>query len=44
MTLDCTDETTTNPDWKVGDIYSDREVKCTPSTIPMKPYQMSAVA
>lgn len=44
LTLECTDETTTNPNWTIGEIYSDREVKCTPSSISMKPYEMAAVA
>ncbi|KAK8065499.1 hypothetical protein PG997_012246 [Apiospora hydei] len=44
LTLDCTDETTTNPNWKLGDVYSDREVKCAPSTVSLTPYQMAAVA
>ena len=44
LTLECTDETTTNSNWTLGEIYSDREVKCTPLTIPLKPYKMSAVA
>ncbi|KAI0887614.1 uncharacterized protein GGS22DRAFT_157609 [Annulohypoxylon maeteangense] len=44
LTLACTDETHINPNWTLGQIYSDREVKCTPVTIPLKPYQMTAVA
>ncbi|KAI1378430.1 hypothetical protein F4677DRAFT_443644 [Hypoxylon crocopeplum] len=44
LTLACTDETWTNPNWTIGHIYTDREVKCTPVTIPIKPYKMTAVA
>ncbi|KAJ9144401.1 hypothetical protein NKR19_g6445 [Coniochaeta hoffmannii] len=44
LTLDCTDTTWTNSNWTMGDIYSDREVKCTPVTLPVQPYTMTAVA
>ncbi|KAI0840328.1 hypothetical protein F5Y06DRAFT_262363 [Hypoxylon sp. FL0890] len=44
LTLSCTDETWINPNWTMGQIYSDRDVKCTPVTIPLKPYEMTAVA
>ncbi|KAK6077109.1 hypothetical protein SCUP234_06848 [Seiridium cupressi] len=44
LTLDCTDTTYQNPNWTLGQIYSDREVKCAPVTVPVKPYQMTAVA
>lgn len=44
LTLDCTDTTWQNPNWTLGQIYSDREVKCAPVTVGVKPYQMSAVA
>ncbi|KAI1477833.1 hypothetical protein F4774DRAFT_387847 [Daldinia eschscholtzii] len=44
LTLACTDETWINPNWTMGQIYSDRTVKCEPVTLPLKPYQMTAVA
>ncbi|ORY68551.1 uncharacterized protein BCR38DRAFT_335597 [Pseudomassariella vexata] len=44
LTLGCTDTTWQNPNWTMGQIYSDREVKCTPVTLPVKPYEMTAVA
>ncbi|KAI0180597.1 hypothetical protein GGR52DRAFT_531973 [Hypoxylon sp. FL1284] len=43
LTLACTDETWMNPNWTMGQIYSDRTVKCDPVTIPLKPYEMTAV-
>ncbi|KAK0744498.1 hypothetical protein B0T21DRAFT_281132, partial [Apiosordaria backusii] len=30
FTLTCTDMTTTNPNWTPGQIYSSRDIKCTP--------------
>lgn len=44
LTLECTDTTWTNPNWTIGQIYTDREVKCAPVSLPVKPYQMTAVA
>ncbi|OTA98265.1 hypothetical protein M426DRAFT_326125 [Hypoxylon sp. CI-4A] len=44
LTLACTDETHLNPNWTIGHIYSDREVECKPVTIPLTPYEMTAVA
>jgi hypothetical protein len=44
FTLNCTDTTYTNPNWTMGQIYTDREVKCAPVTLPVKPYQITAVA
>lgn len=44
LTLECTDTTYQNPNWTLGQIYSDREVKCSPVTLPLKPYMMTAVA
>jgi hypothetical protein len=44
VTLNCTDTTYTNPNWTMGQIYSDREVKCAPVTLPVEPYQITAVA
>lgn len=45
LTLECTDTTWTNPDWSVGQVYSDREVKCAPVTVgTVKPYRITAVA
>ncbi|KAI1486745.1 hypothetical protein F5X96DRAFT_215636 [Biscogniauxia mediterranea] len=44
LTLECTDNTNVNPDWELGQIYSDREVKCNLVNVPLKPSQISAVA
>lgn len=44
LTLDCTDETEENADWQMGEIYSNRQVKCKPVSQPLKPSQISAVA
>ncbi|KAI1503304.1 hypothetical protein F5X99DRAFT_110772 [Biscogniauxia marginata] len=44
LTLECTDVTTTNPDWEIGQIYSNREVKCDLVNVPLKPSQINAVA
>ncbi|KAI0020872.1 hypothetical protein F4780DRAFT_779096 [Xylariomycetidae sp. FL0641] len=44
LSLSCTDETTNNPDWEIGQIYSDRQVDCKPVTLPLKPYEITAVA
>ncbi|KAI1085450.1 hypothetical protein F5B20DRAFT_518413 [Whalleya microplaca] len=45
LTLDCTDETWTNPNWTTpGTIYSSRTVQCKPVTLPLKPYEMRSVA
>jgi hypothetical protein len=44
LTLSCTDNTYQNPNWTLGQIYSDREVKCAPVTIPVQPYEITAVA
>ncbi|KAI0170271.1 hypothetical protein BJ166DRAFT_575732 [Pestalotiopsis sp. NC0098] len=41
---ECTDQTTQNANWTLGQIYSDREVKCEPVSLALKPYQMTAVA
>lgn len=44
LTLDCTDDTYQNPNWTLGQIYSNREVKCAPVTEAVKPYLFTAVA
>ncbi|KAK3940999.1 hypothetical protein QBC46DRAFT_383828 [Diplogelasinospora grovesii] len=44
LTLECTDDTWMNPNWTIGQIYSDREVKCAPVDAIIKPYQLTAVA
>ncbi|KAI5918422.1 hypothetical protein F4810DRAFT_715515 [Camillea tinctor] len=44
LTLECTDDTNTNPDWELGQIYSDREVKCDLVNVPLKPTTINAVA
>ncbi|KAL7626117.1 hypothetical protein AAE478_002887 [Parahypoxylon ruwenzoriense] len=44
LNLSCTDETWINPNWTMGQIYSDRIVRCEPVTLPLKPYKMTAIA
>ncbi|KAH9886144.1 hypothetical protein F4778DRAFT_759142 [Xylariomycetidae sp. FL2044] len=44
LTLSCTVETVNNPDWQIGEIYSSRTVTCDLVTVPVKPYQITAVA
>ena len=45
LTLECTDETWQNPNWtQPGDIYSSRVVECAKVTVPVKPFEMTAVA
>lgn len=31
-----------NPNWTIGNIYSDREIKCAPVTVDLTPYQKAA--
>lgn len=45
LTLDCTDTTWTNPNWTTpGTVYSSREVKCNPVTVPITDYRIAAAA
>lgn len=44
LSLECTDTTWQNPNWTIGEIYSDREVKCAQVTVDVAPYRMTAVA
>ncbi|KAI8625646.1 hypothetical protein F5Y19DRAFT_449707 [Xylariaceae sp. FL1651] len=44
LTLNCTDDFYQNPDWQPGEIYSDRTIDCTPVTLPLKPYDKTAIA
>jgi hypothetical protein len=44
LTLGCNDTTWNNPNWSMGQIYSDREVKCAPVTLNVSPYEFQAVA
>ncbi|KAK0636044.1 hypothetical protein B0T17DRAFT_517966 [Bombardia bombarda] len=44
ITLDCTETVYQNPNWTSGQTYSSRDVRCAPVTVPMKPYEISAVA
>ncbi|KAK7747882.1 hypothetical protein SLS53_001134 [Cytospora paraplurivora] len=44
LTLDCTDTTWQNGNWSLGQIYSDRSIDCTPVTVDVEPYEISAVA
>ncbi|KAI1339372.1 hypothetical protein F5Y15DRAFT_384107 [Xylariaceae sp. FL0016] len=42
--ISCSSETTTNPDWELGETYSEQEVVCGPVTIALKPDEITAVA
>ncbi|KAK6829376.1 hypothetical protein PG987_009960 [Apiospora arundinis] len=42
LTLDCTDKVTN--DWKMDELDSSRETKCTSVAVLLRPYQMTAVA
>ncbi|KAI0481348.1 hypothetical protein GGR56DRAFT_672365 [Xylariaceae sp. FL0804] len=44
LSLTCTENSTTNPDWQEGEIYSQMEKSCGPVTLTLKPSQVSAVA
>ncbi|KAK3366279.1 hypothetical protein B0T24DRAFT_416640 [Lasiosphaeria ovina] len=44
LKLDCTDTQYTNPNWTIGQIYSDREIKCSPVDVDVTPYELTAVA
>ena len=33
LTLACTDTTATNSNWTIGQIYSQRDVRCAPVTV-----------
>lgn len=44
LTLDCVETQYQNPNWTVGQIYSDREITCQPVTTLVQPYEMTAVA
>ncbi|KAH8682104.1 hypothetical protein BX600DRAFT_505722 [Xylariales sp. PMI_506] len=44
LDLECTDTTWQNTNWTVGQIYSDREIKCNTVTVPVTPYLKTAVA
>ncbi|KAK4236176.1 hypothetical protein C8A03DRAFT_45789 [Achaetomium macrosporum] len=44
LTLDCTDTTWKNPNWTLGQIYSSRDIKCTPVDATIKPTELMAVA
>ncbi|KAK3387870.1 hypothetical protein B0H63DRAFT_471048 [Podospora didyma] len=42
LTLTCTNTYYQNPNWTIGQIYSDQEVKCTPVDVTIKPSQIVA--
>jgi hypothetical protein len=44
LTLGCTDTTWQNPNWTMGQIYSNREIKCAHVDSIIKPTELSAVA
>ncbi|KAK5635992.1 hypothetical protein RRF57_011704 [Xylaria bambusicola] len=44
LTLDCQQTYWQNPNWTLGEIYSDREISCNPVTLPLTPYSKTAVA
>ncbi|KAI1816004.1 hypothetical protein GGS20DRAFT_583937 [Poronia punctata] len=44
LTLACKESNYENPDWQIGQIYSNRVIDCKPVTLPITPNQKSAVA
>ncbi|KAJ4422010.1 hypothetical protein N0V82_003306 [Gnomoniopsis sp. IMI 355080] len=44
LSLGCVTTNYQNPNWTIGEIYSDEEIKCSPETLTVKPYLMTAVA
>ncbi|KAB5550811.1 hypothetical protein GE09DRAFT_965359 [Coniochaeta sp. 2T2.1] len=44
LSLDCTDTTWVNSNWTMGEIYSDRQVKCALVSLDVAPTTMTAVA
>ncbi|KAK3684078.1 hypothetical protein B0T22DRAFT_469556 [Podospora appendiculata] len=44
LTLSCTDTTTVNQNWTMGQIYSDREVKCAKVDAKVRPTQIVPLA
>ncbi|KAI1174143.1 hypothetical protein F4777DRAFT_411635 [Nemania sp. FL0916] len=44
LTLDCKESDYQNPDWHMGDIYSNRDITCDPVTIALTPHDKTAVA
>ncbi|KAI1201172.1 hypothetical protein F5X97DRAFT_46392 [Nemania serpens] len=44
LTLACNQTYYQNPDWQSGEIYSDRDIACTPVTLSLKPHDKTAVA
>ncbi|KAJ4288812.1 hypothetical protein N0V88_007139 [Collariella sp. IMI 366227] len=40
LDLTCTDIKTENPDWQPGEIYSSRDIKCTPVDVKFTPFQV----
>ncbi|KAI0165751.1 hypothetical protein GGR57DRAFT_497228 [Xylariaceae sp. FL1272] len=44
LTLDCTESNYQNPDWQLGETYSDRVIDCEPVSITLKPSQITGIA
>ncbi|KAI0193682.1 hypothetical protein EV127DRAFT_384776 [Xylaria flabelliformis] len=44
LTLTCNETNYQNPDWQEGETYSLRTISCAPVTLPLKPYDKTAVA
>ncbi|KAI1735389.1 hypothetical protein F4680DRAFT_453076 [Xylaria scruposa] len=44
LDLDCQETYWQNPNWTIGQIYSDRDISCAPVTLPLKPHDKTAVA
>ncbi|KAK3685327.1 hypothetical protein B0T22DRAFT_529356 [Podospora appendiculata] len=44
LTLDCTNETWHNANWTLGQVYSDRVVRCKPVDVAVKPFELTAIA
>lgn len=44
LQLDCTESTWQNQNWTMGQIYSTRDVRCSPVDLSINPKEMTAVA
>ncbi|GAP93076.1 hypothetical protein SAMD00023353_10000270 [Rosellinia necatrix] len=44
LNLDCKETNYQNPDWQMGETYSNRDITCAPVTLPLQPHDKTAVA
>lgn len=44
LTLDCKTTNYQNPNWTMGQTYSNRDITCAPVTLPLKPHDKTAIA